>query len=164
MRRNLDHEQANALLLEILLSQQVNAELVRRNVAELSKRIGGISAKNVFTYSDDEFTAIFSKKPAIHRFVNRMSHQTRQLFTLLEEEYDDDARNIWSPAVTASTLVNRLQQFPGIGEHKARTGLFILTREFGVSVIDDGGDYTVEGCEKLPGRYDGINKPLLCDT
>lgn len=157
----LTREQANALLLEILLSQQVNSNLIRKNVAELSKRVGGLSAKNILRYTDDEFAAIFSEKPAIHRFVNRMSRQTKQLFLLLDEKYHDDARTIWLPAVAASEVIDRLQEFPGIGEHKARVGLFVLTREFGVHVMNDDGDYAVKGCEKLPSRYDGVDTPLL---
>lgn len=157
----MNREQANALLCEILLSQQVNSSLIRRNVAELSRRVGGLSAKNILRYTDDEFSAIFSEKPAIHRFVNRMSRQTKQLFLLLDEKYHDDARTIWSPPIAASEIIDRLRGFPGIGEHKARVGLFILTREFGVHVMDDGGNYAVKGCEKLPGRYDGVDTPLL---
>lgn len=162
--QEIDKGQANALLLEILFSQQVNSALVRRNVNELTRRINGLSAAQVFMYSDDEFVALFSRKPAIHRFVNRMSHQTRQLFTILNEEYGDDARNIWLPVVSAGTLMARLQSFPGIGPHKARVGLFLLTREFDVTVLGDGGDYAIEGCAKLPGKFNGNNTPLLQDS
>ncbi len=157
----MNEEQANALVLEILLSQQVDSAIVRRNIRELSRRVGGLSSARILSYSDQEFLDIFSQKPATHRFVNRMSYQTRRLFAILEQDYCGDARHIWSPPVTAATLLDRLQGFQGIGARKARVGLYLLTREFGVSVLDDGGDYAIEWCEKLPRQFGGVNTPLF---
>lgn len=56
---------------------------------------------------------------ALHRFVNKLPRWLKETARKLTREYAGDAGNIWRDCLTAGEVIERLDEFPGIGLKKA---------------------------------------------
>jgi uncharacterized HhH-GPD family protein len=126
-------EEPLALVIGMLLDQQVPMEWAFRGPATLKARLGGrLDAREIAAMSEDELVAVCSAKPAIHRFPGSMGKRTYALCRYLVDEYDGDAAAIWTGAKTGAELVARVQALPGFGEEKAKIFSALLGKRFGV--------------------------------
>ncbi|MBM7787200.1 HhH-GPD-type base excision DNA repair protein [Tenggerimyces flavus] len=124
---------AFSLLTGMLLDQQVPMEKAFSGPYVLVQRLGGpIDAAMIAEYDPEEFAAICSKPPAIHRFPGAMAARVQSLARLLVEEYDGDAARVWTEAKTAKEALKRLQKLPGFGEAKAKIFLALLAKQLDV--------------------------------
>lgn len=124
---------AFSLLTGMLLDQQVPIEKAFSGPYVLVQRLGGpIDAAMIAEYDPEEFAAICSKPPAIHRFPGAMAARVQALARLLVEEYDGDAERVWTEAKTAKEALKRLQKLPGFGEAKAKIFLALLAKQLDV--------------------------------
>ena len=81
---------------------------------------------------------------------------------LLVDKYNADARNIWTPSLEAEKLINKLIEFPGIGVHKAKMGVFLLTIELGFTVYEDGSNLDISKvCNALAAMYTPFDQNFL---
>ena len=80
-----------ALLVGMLLDQQVPMEWAFRGPATLRERLGTLDAKAIAAMSPDEVEAVFRQKPALHRYPASMAKRTHALATHIVENYDGDA-------------------------------------------------------------------------
>lgn len=120
-----------ALLIGMLLDQQVSMEWAFRGPATLRDRLGGrLDAAEIAAMDVDEFVAVCSAKPAIHRFPASMGRRIHELCTFLVERYDGDAGRVWKGVRSAETLYGRLRELPGYGEEKAKIFMAILAKRF----------------------------------
>jgi len=85
-----------ALVIGMLLDQQVPMEWAFRGPATLRGRLGSLDAKRIAAMSPDEVEAVFRQKPALHRYPASMAKRTYALATHLVENYDGDASAIWT--------------------------------------------------------------------
>ena len=120
-----------ALLIGMLLDQQVPMEWAFKGPATLSGRLGGLDAAAIAAMDPDEFTEICKAKPAIHRFPGSMAGRIQALCTALVEDYDGDAAKVWKGVRSAQTLYDRLRALPGYGDEKTRIFIAILAKRFG---------------------------------
>lgn len=121
-----------ALLLGMLLDQQIPMEWAFMGPYRLTDRLGGpLDAHTIATMDPDDFTAIVRAKPALHRFPVSMAGRMQALCRHLVDEYDGDAGAVWRGVRSADTLFDRLTALPGYGEEKARIFLAILAKRFG---------------------------------
>ena len=65
-----------ALLVGMLLDQQVPMEWAFRGPATLRGRLGSLDAKRIAAMSPDEVEAVFRQKPALHRYPASMAKRT----------------------------------------------------------------------------------------
>ncbi|MGK2957311.1 MAG: HhH-GPD-type base excision DNA repair protein [Acidimicrobiales bacterium] len=122
-----------ALLIGMLLDQQVTMEWAFAAPAKLAERLGGkLNAKKIAAMSPDELEAVFREKPALHRYPNTMAKRTQLLCQMLVDNYGGKADNIWTKATTGDDLLDRLQALPGFGNEKARIFLALLAKRMGV--------------------------------
>ena len=84
-----------ALLVGMLLDQQVPMEWAFRGPATLRDRLGTLDAEAIAAMSPDEVEAVFRQKPALHRYPASMAKRTHALATHIVEHYDGDAAAIW---------------------------------------------------------------------
>src|SRR5712692_10603521 len=84
-----------ALLVGMLLDQQVPMEWAFRGPATLRERLGTLDASAIAAMSSDEVEAVFRQKPALHRYPASMGKRTHALATHIVEKYDGDAAAIW---------------------------------------------------------------------
>jgi uncharacterized HhH-GPD family protein len=126
------NEDGTALLIGMLLDQQVPMEWAFAGPATPRERLGHLDARKIAAMDVDEFVTVCSEKPAIHRFPGAMGKRIHQVCTVLADEYDGKAANIWKDVDSGAELYRRLHALPGYGEEKAKIFVAILAKTQGV--------------------------------
>jgi uncharacterized HhH-GPD family protein len=122
-----------ALLIGMLLDQQVPFEKAFSSPYELVKRLGHEpTAAELADYDPEALAAIFADRPALHRFPKAMAARTQDLARLIVDRYDGDPAAIWTGAVNGKDLVARLAELPGFGGYKAQIFAALLGKQLGV--------------------------------
>ena len=125
-----------ALLIGMLLDQQVPMEMAFHGPATLRQRLGHLEAARVATMSEDEVVAVCCEKPAIHRFPGNMAKRVQELCAVVEEEYGGDAGRVWGDASDSAELKRRLEALPGFGEMKVKALASVLARRYGIAMAE----------------------------
>ncbi len=120
-----------ALLIGMLLDQQVPMEWAFRGPATLSERLGGLDASRIAAMSPEELEAVFKEKPALHRYPGSMAKRTHALCVHVVDTYGGDAAKVWRGVRDPEVLLARLRALPGYGDDKAKIMLAILAKRFG---------------------------------
>jgi len=139
-----------ALLIGMLLDQQYPMEAAFAGPHKVHTRLGSFDAETLATYEPEEFAAICSTPPAVHRYPGAMAKRIQAVCRLVVDEYDGDVTAIWSDG-DAATVLKRLKALPGFGDQKARIFLALLGKQRGVQ--PDGwreaaGAYADEGARR----------------
>lgn len=122
-----------ALLLAMMLDQQVPLEKAFSSPYQLALRLGHEpTAVELASFDPEALAAIFSERPALHRFPKAMAARAQELARQLVEHYDGDAASVWSGAATGKELVARLAKLPGFGGYKAQITAALLGKQLGV--------------------------------
>ena len=122
-----------ALLIGMLLDQQVPLEKAFSSPLELVSRLGHEpTAAELADFDPDELAAVFSQRPALHRFPRAMAARTQDLARLIIDEYDGDPETVWAGASSGQELVTRLAKLPGFGGAKAQIFAALLGKQMGV--------------------------------
>ncbi len=123
---------ALALLIGMLLDQQVPMEWAFHGPATLKQRLGSLDAKKIAAMDQDEFVAVCCEKPAIHRFPAAMGRRVHDMCTVLAEQYGGKAEKVWAGVVTGDELLARLRELPGFGPEKSQIFLALLAKRFDI--------------------------------
>jgi uncharacterized HhH-GPD family protein len=138
-----------ALLIGMLLDQQVPMETAFAGPKKIADRIGGIDAGQIADYDPEKFAALCSERPAIHRFPGSMAKRIQTLAREIVDRYDGDAAGIWTEGnPDAGEVLRRLRALPGFGEQKAKIFLALLGKQYGVTPRgwrEAAGDYGKAG-------------------
>ena len=122
-----------ALLIGFVLDQQVTLQKAFSGPLELSRRIGGLDARQIAAMDPEALDRAFRERPALHRFPGNMAKRTRELCAYLVDRYDGDAARIWTDARDGADLHARLLDLPGFGPMKAGTMVAILGKRLHVA-------------------------------
>ena len=125
---------ANALLLGMLLDQQVPMEWAFTGPATLKKRLGHLDPKKIAAMDVDEFVSICCEKPAIHRFPGSMGKRIHAVCEALVADYKGNAANIWKGVDDADEVYRRLRALPGYGDEKSKIFIAILGKSQGLDL------------------------------
>ena len=123
----------NALLIGMLLDQQVPMEWAFTGPATLQQRLGHLDPAVIATMDEESFVAICCEKPAIHRFPASMGKRIQQVCAFLVEHHDGDAANIWRNVDTGRDVFGRLKALPGYGDEKSKIFVAILAKTQGIA-------------------------------
>jgi len=122
-----------ALLIGMLLDQQVPLEKAFSSPYELVQRLGHEpTATELAAFDPEALAAVYSQRPALHRFPRAMAARTQDLARLIVERYDGDAAAVWTGARSGKELVARLAELPGFGGAKAQIFAAMLGKQLGV--------------------------------
>ncbi len=122
-----------ALLIGMLLDQQVTLEKAFTSPRDLVRRLGHEpTAQELADYDPDALVAIFSERPALHRYPRAMAGRVQQMCALIVDRYQGDAANVWAGAATGAELLARVSGLPGFGPDKARIFVALLGKQYGV--------------------------------
>src|SRR6202035_5654943 len=122
-----------ALLTAMLLDQQVPLEKAFSSPYQLAQRLGHEpTATELAEYDPDALAAVFSERPALHRFPKAMAARVQELGRLIVERYGGDARQVWATAATRAELASRLARMPRLGAYKAQITMALLGKQLGV--------------------------------
>lgn len=140
---------ALALLLAMMLDQQVPFEKAFSGPYELTRRLGHEpTSRELADFDPDALADIFAERPALHRFPRAMAGRAQELAKIVENDYDGDASAVWTTAADGAELARRLTKLPGYGKYKAQITTALLGKQLGVQ--PDGwreaaGHYGEEG-------------------
>ena len=122
-----------AVLIGMLLDQQIQMEIAFRSPYVLQQRLGSsLDAPAIAAMDPEDLVEIFREKPALHRFPASMAKRTHQLCVSIAETYAGEAALIWAEAVDGADLYKRLLALPGFGEAKARIFIGLLGKRLDV--------------------------------
>ncbi|HEY5156205.1 MAG TPA: HhH-GPD-type base excision DNA repair protein [Acidimicrobiales bacterium] len=121
-----------ALLIGMLLDQQVPMEWAFKGPWSLKDRLGGeLDAGAIAAMGEDAVVEVFCAKPALHRYPAAMARRAHELCTFLVDHYGGDAGAVWRNVRSGDELLRRLRELPGYGEEKSKIFLAILAKRLG---------------------------------
>lgn len=121
-----------ALLIGMLLDQQVPMEWAFTGPHTIRERLGHVDAKKIAAMDIEEFVTVCRVKPAIHRFPDSMARRIHGMCKIIADEYKGKGSNIWNGVNEAEELFARLRVLPGYGEEKAQIFIALLGKRIGV--------------------------------
>jgi uncharacterized HhH-GPD family protein len=138
-----------ALLVGMLLDQQYPMEHAFAGPRKIKDRLGTLDPHAVADADPDEFVALATTPPAIHRYGRSMAGRVQAVARAVVDDYDGDATRIWTaPGTegppTGAEVLARLQALPGFGKQKAQIFLALLGKQRGVRP---------EGWQEAAGHY-----------
>jgi uncharacterized HhH-GPD family protein len=122
-----------ALLIAMLLDQQVTLEKAFSAPLDLVRRLGHEpTAAELVEFDPGRLAAIFSERPALHRYPRAMAARMQEMARLIVDQYDGDAARLWESAGTGAELLKRVAALPGFGAQKAQIFVALLGKQLGV--------------------------------
>ena len=126
-------ESSLALLIGMVLDQQVPLEWAFAGPAELQRRLGApLQAASIASMDPEELVRAFAGTPALHRYPASMAARVQELCRLIVDRYGGEPERIWHGVPTASDLRKRIKELPGFGDHKAKIFVALLGKQLGV--------------------------------
>ncbi len=123
-----------ALLIGMLLDQQVSMEWAFASPLKLQARLGGtLDTMTIAAMPLEELEAIFKGPPALHRYPGSMAKRTQQLCQHLVDDHGGKASAVWTGVDTGAELFARVRTLPGFGGEKAKIFTALLAKRFGVT-------------------------------
>jgi uncharacterized HhH-GPD family protein len=122
-----------ALLIGMVLDQQIPLERAFRSPFDLEERLGGrLDVAEIASHDPEELDRIFATPPALHRFPRANARRVQDLCRIVVDEYGGRAERVWTGAKTGAELLRRVKALPGFGEQKARIFVALLGKQLGV--------------------------------
>jgi uncharacterized HhH-GPD family protein len=124
-----------ALLIGMVLDQQVTIEKAFSSPADLVERLGTkgpLDAATIAAMDPDELSAVFREQPALHRYPGSMAGRVQAVCQVIADDYGNKADNIWKGAASGDELIGRLRALPGFGEQKAKIFAALLGKQLGI--------------------------------
>jgi uncharacterized HhH-GPD family protein len=138
-----------ALLIGMLLDQQVAMETAFAGPAKIRARLGSLDAAAIADHDADSFVELCRTPPAVHRYPGNMAGRIQSLCRTVVDEWDGDASAIWTrDSPDGPEVLRRLKALPGFGEQKARIFLALLGKRYGFTGPgwrESAGPYGEEG-------------------
>ena len=123
-----------ALLIGMLLDQQVAMETAFAGPAKIKTRLGSFDAATIAHDSSEQMSAVFRTPPAVHRYPDSMAARTQALCAAIIENWGGDAEAIWTrDDPDGAEVLRRLKALPGFGDQKAKIFLALLGKQRGVT-------------------------------
>ncbi|MPV38018.1 HhH-GPD-type base excision DNA repair protein [Georgenia subflava] len=138
-----------ALLIGMLLDQQVAMETAFSGPKKLADRLGGLDVRALAEMNPDELTEVCRTPPAVHRYPGSMAGRIQALCAALVADYDGDAAALWTAGdPDGAEVLRRLKALPGFGDQKAKIFVALLGKQYGLRSEgwrESAGDYGEEG-------------------
>ena len=124
-----------ALLIGMVLDQQIPIEKAFTSPADLLQRLGGkgpLNAATIAAMDPEELAGIFREQPALHRYPGSMAGRVQAVCRVIADDYGNKADNIWKGVQSGDELIARLRALPGFGEQKAKIFAALLGKQLDV--------------------------------
>lgn len=134
-----------ALLVGMLLDQQVAMETAFAGPAKIKERLGAFDAATIAHCDADAFVELCRTPPAVHRYPGNMAGRIQSLCRTLMDQWDGDASALWTRGdPDGPEVLRRLKALPGFGDQKAAIFLALLGKSYG---------FTGRGWQEAAGPY-----------
>lgn len=121
-----------ALLIGMVLDQQVKMEKAFSGPLELQRRLGHLDVRSIARMDPERLDKVFRERPALHRFPGSMARRVQALCQTIVADYGGDAGSIWRDARDGDDLAARIKRLPGFGDMKVKILVAVLAKKFGV--------------------------------
>ena len=122
-----------ALLIGMLLDQQIPMETAFAGPLKIRERRGSLEAAGIADEDPESFVAVFKTSPAVHRFPGSMAERVQGLCAAIVDRWDGDAEAIWTrDAPDGAQILARLLALPGFGAQKAKIFLALRGKQYGL--------------------------------
>ena len=122
-----------ALLVGMLLDQQIAMETAFAGPAKIRDRIGAVEPATIAAYDADAFALVFRQSPAVHRFPGSMAKRVQEVAAAIVSNWNGDTASIWTADNPSGTeILRRLKALPGFGDQKAKIFLAVLGKRLGI--------------------------------
>ena len=121
-----------ALLIGMLLDQQVPMEWAFAGPATLQARLGHLDATRIAAMDQEAFVTVCCDKPAVHRFPASMGRRIHEMCAVLTSDFGGRGEGVWDGVTTGADLYARLRTLPGYGDEKAKIFVALLGKRMGV--------------------------------
>ncbi len=121
-----------ALLIGMVLDQQVKMEKAFGGPLELKRRLGQLDAREIASMDPERLDAVFRQRPALHRFPGNMARRVQAMCQVLVKDYHGDAASVWRDARDGDDLAKRIEKLPGFGDMKVKIMVAVLAKKFDV--------------------------------
>ncbi len=124
-----------ALLIGMVLDQQVTIEKAFSSPADLLQRLGTkapLDARAIAAMDPEVLAEIFRERPALHRYPGSMAGRVQAVCRAVADDYGNQADAIWNGVTSGDELMGRLRALPGFGEQKAKIFAALLGKQLGV--------------------------------
>ena len=123
-----------ALLLGMLLDQQIAMESAFAGPAKIRDRIGTLDPAAIAGFDAAAFVEVFRATPAVHRYPGSMAARTQALAGVVATDWSGDASALWTAgSPDGAEILRRLKGLPGFGEQMAKIFLALLGKRQGLS-------------------------------
>jgi uncharacterized HhH-GPD family protein len=124
-----------ALLIGMLLDQQVSLEWAFAGPAKLRARLGHLDPARIAALPEADMVALACEVPAIHRFPAVMARRIQAMCAVLAADWHSDGASLWADVADARELAKRLRALPGFGAEKVQITMAVLAKRWGVRPI-----------------------------
>src|SRR2546427_7351755 len=121
-----------ALLIGMVLDQQVKMEKAFGGPYELKQRLGQLDAHEIANMDPERLDKVFRQRPALHRFPGTMARRVQAMCAAVASDYGGDAGALWRGVDDADDLVRRIKKLPGFGDMKVKILVAVLAKKFDV--------------------------------
>lgn len=144
-----------ALVIGMLLDQQVPMEWAFKGPQTLTERLGNLDPQEIASMDQEKFVEICATKPALHRYPKSMAKRIQELCELVSENYNGDVSKVWRGQKHADEVLKRIQELPGFGPEKSKIFMAILVKRF---------DYQFDNYEKVAAPFSGKDAMSAADV
>lgn len=141
-----------ALLVGMLLDQQVTMESAFAGPRKIAERMGSLDAATIAAASPEDFAALCATSPAVHRYPGSMAGRIQAVAQAVVDSYGGDVTRLWIEGdPDGREVLRRLKALPGFGEQKARIFLALLGKQYGVTPAgwrEAAGPYGEDGARR----------------
>ncbi len=124
----------NALLIGMVLDQQVPMEKAFSGPAMIARRMGGrLDVGAIATMDPERFAQVCAERPAVHRFPVAMAGRIQAVCRQLVDRYGADAAGLWRDVPDGQELRRRIAELPGFGPAKSQIFTALLGKQYGVT-------------------------------
>ncbi|WP_350347756.1 HhH-GPD-type base excision DNA repair protein [Agromyces sp. G08B096] len=138
-----------ALLVGMLLDQQVAMETAFAGPQKIRDRLGTVDPATIASTDPDRLVELFRQPPAVHRYPGSMAGRVQALAAAVRDDWGGEASAIWTRGEpTGAEVLKRLKALPGFGEQKAKIFLALLGKQCGLEAPgwrEAAGAYGEEG-------------------
>jgi uncharacterized HhH-GPD family protein len=150
-----------ALLVGMLLDQQVPMETAFAGPAKLRDRLGSLDAATIAAMDPAAFGEVMKQSPSVHRFPGSMGERVQALCAAVVADWGGEASAIWTrDSPGGAEILARLKALPGFGDQKARIFLALLGKQYGLEAPgwrEAAGDYGSAGYRSVADIVDAAS-------
>jgi len=128
----------NALLFGAIFDYQIKLEKAWEAPFSLANRLGHLDVRRIARMDPTDLSKYIRRdetRNALHRFPTVLAARLVAASKLLLRKYRGDAGNMWPSGASVVDVINRLDEFEGIGQKIARMMGRILVEYLGVRLV-----------------------------